>query len=515
MASANLIQLLALTVAAAIVVRGIWAVIYRVYFHPLAKVPGPLLARAFYFYSFWYNLHGGRLYLQIQKLHEQYGPVVRITPNEIHLNDPENCDKIYHVGSRYGKNPAFYGAFGTEKATFTTPSPDIHRIKRSALNPFFSRKKVLDLEEIVQEKATKLVRRMRAAFESSGRIDLHHGFRAISVDVITDYAFDHCYDFLDDAEFGVGFFNMIRDFGPAFWFFQQFPAVQPFALGTPFWLAKLTSGALTRMMLHHEGSRRQILRVKDDVDKGKQAGRTTIFHQLLSPNAAEGYVVPTVEELKDEAYILVAASADTTGNALTIATYNVVRNPQIYQRLTAELKEAFPDPTMKMDFVSLEKLPYLTGVIKEALRLSFGVPGRLPRVVPDQGAEFNGYHVPGGTVVSMSSWTMHHNEDLFPQAEVFNPERWTNPEKAKSLDRFLFSFGKGSRQCVGMPLAYCELYLTLGRVFRQFDNLTTPAKTREELLYNDYFSSYHPEEFNKFVFEPRGTRGPDGYFLVA
>lgn len=51
----------------------------------------------------------------------------------------------------------------------------------------------------------------------------------------------------------------------------------------------------------------------------------------------------------------------------------------------------------------------------------------------------------------MSSWIMHHNEDLFPQSEVFNPERWTDPEKARSLDRFLFSFGKGSRQCVGMP----------------------------------------------------------------
>ncbi|GAB1211560.1 hypothetical protein ATERTT37_000683 [Aspergillus terreus] len=503
MARADLLQLLGFTLAAATVVRGLWTVTYRLYFHPLAKVPGPFFARAFYFYSFWYNLNGGRLYLQIQKLHEQYGmrqrPVVRISPNEIHLSDPENCDKIYYVGSRYGKDPAFYGAFGTEKATFTTPSPDMHRIKRSALNPFFSRKKVLDLEEIVQEKAAKLVGRMRAAFESTGRIDLHHGFRAISVDVITDYAFNHCYGFLDEEEFGVEFFNMIRDFGPAFWFFQQFPAVQPLALGTPFWLAKLTSGALTRMMLHHEGSRRQILRVKDEVDNGKKAARTTIFHQLLSPDAAEGYVVPTVEELKDEAYILVAAAADTTGNALTIATYNAVRNPKIYQRLTAELKEAFPDPAMKMDFVSLEKLPYLTGVIKEALRLSFGVVGRLPRVVPDPGAEFNGYHVPGGTVVSMSSWIMHHNEDLFPQSEVFNPERWTDPEKARSLDRFLFSFGKGSRH-----LAYCELYVTLGQVFRQFDDLTTPAKAREELLYNDYFSSYHPEQYNKFVFK-RGS----------
>lgn len=60
-------------IACAIVSNSIWAVIYRLFFHPLADVPGPLLARAFFFYSFWYNLHGGRFYLQLQKLHEQYG----------------------------------------------------------------------------------------------------------------------------------------------------------------------------------------------------------------------------------------------------------------------------------------------------------------------------------------------------------------------------------------------------------------------------------------------------------
>lgn len=177
------------------------------------------------------------------------GPVIRITPDEIHLSDPENYDKIYHVGSKYMKSPAFYHAFGTDKATFTTPSNETHRVKRSALNPFFSRKRVLELEEVVQSKVTKLEEQIQSAFKSNSYVDLHHGFRAISVDVITDYAFNNCYDFLDREDSGVAFFNMIRDFGPAFWFFQQFPSLQPIAFSTPFWLAKLTSGPLTRMMM--------------------------------------------------------------------------------------------------------------------------------------------------------------------------------------------------------------------------------------------------------------------------
>lgn len=111
---------------------------------------------------------------------------------------------------------------------------------------------MLELEDIVQEKADKLVRRMRESFSSTGCIDLHHAFRAISVDVISDYAFGNCYGFLGKKNFGAEFFDMIRGFGPAFWFFQQFPAIQGLSLSTPFWLAKLTSEPLTRMMLHRE-----------------------------------------------------------------------------------------------------------------------------------------------------------------------------------------------------------------------------------------------------------------------
>jgi cytochrome P450 len=73
-----------------------------------------------------------------------------------------------------------------------------------------------------------------------------------------------------------------------------------------------------------------------------------------------------VDELKDEAYIIVAAAADTTGNALTIAAYNVVLNQEIYQTLTTELEEAFPDSAADLDFVTLQQLPYLVSVLSYA-----------------------------------------------------------------------------------------------------------------------------------------------------
>jgi hypothetical protein len=178
--------------------------------------------------------------------------------------------------------------------------------------------------------------------------------------------------------------------------------------------------------------------VKEDIDAGrdKSTSRTTIFHQLLDPNVTEGHIVPSVDDLKDEAYIIVAAAADTTGNAMTIAAYNIVSDETIYRKLTTELRDAFPDPGPRLEFTLLEKLPCLVcrfqttrvlrpsdicrlqlsrkrlGVLIPAhcllvpnlmfSRLSFGVIGRLPRVTPEPGAVFNGYTVPGGVCL----WTV-------------------------------------------------------------------------------------------------------------
>jgi hypothetical protein len=96
-----------------------------------------------------------------------------------------------------------------------------------------------------------------------------------------------------------------------------------------------------------------------DANKGQKPTRLTIFNQLLDPDVAEGHVVPSVDDLKDEAFSIVTAAADTTGNAMTIAAYNVISNETIYHKLVTELREAFPDPSATLEFLALEKLPYL------------------------------------------------------------------------------------------------------------------------------------------------------------
>jgi hypothetical protein len=81
---------------------------------------------------------------------------VRISPTEIHLSDPDNYEKIYYIGKKApSKAPYFYDGFGLKTATFGTCPNELHRVRRAAINPVFSRKFVIQQEDIVQEKTTK------------------------------------------------------------------------------------------------------------------------------------------------------------------------------------------------------------------------------------------------------------------------------------------------------------------------------------------------------------------------
>ncbi|CZS93103.1 uncharacterized protein RCO7_07846 [Rhynchosporium graminicola] len=472
-------------------------VIYNIYQHPLHGIPGPKIAGATYLYQTYYSLRGtSTYYKRIREMHGQYGPVIRITPDEVHLSDTDNYEIINCVGSKFAKSTQFYDGFTIGYSTFSCGPNDIHRIRRGMLEPFFSRRNVMSLECIVQERALKLSDLIKTKFARKEAVDLNHAFRSVCVDVIADLAFGSCYDLMDKNDLGAEFFEMVRGIGPCLWIFQQWPVLAKIVVALPPSIVKRLNGPLKQMMNLREHCRVQVRTVKANMESGKKLDKPSIFPALLAP--PPGIPVPTVEEIKDEALAVLAAAADTTGNAMTVSAYNVVSNPEIYKRVCAELQAAFPNADDILDYAILEKLPYLTGIIKEGLRLSFGVPGRLARIVPAGGATFNGYFLPGGSFVSMSSWMQHQDELYFLNALKFDPTRWLDPVEARRIDKAFVPFGKGSRGCIGINLAYCELYVSLGTMFRRYENLLSNHLTEEDWEYDDYFSGYPRPGATKF-----------------
>lgn len=174
---------------------------------------------------------------------------MRIAPNEIHLSDYLNYDKIYSIGSKFLKDPEFYGVYDLRYAILVTIPEDLHRRQRAALGPFFSRRMVLQMEDIIQEKVATLCRRVEDGLKRAEPVDLHTGFRSISIDVVTDYAFDNCWDHLCQDDLGAWFTRISRGLGMSAWVFQLFPFLAKLMKSMPPWLARTISPEGYRFML--------------------------------------------------------------------------------------------------------------------------------------------------------------------------------------------------------------------------------------------------------------------------
>lgn len=175
----------------------------------------------------------------------------------------------------------------------------------------------------------------------------------------------------------------------------------------------------------------------------------------------------SLDRLTDEGILFVVAGNETTGNALSVMTFHILNTPHILQSLTAELSTAIPNVDVLPQWRDLERLPYLSAVIKEGLRMSYGVVSRMPRVSPNAPIRYKDWIIPPNTPVSMNNMDMHDDPAVFVNPKAFSPERWLQPNSAE-LQKQLAPFCRGTRACVGMNLAYAEMYITIAVLFRRY-----------------------------------------------
>ena len=110
------------------------------------------------------------------------------------------------------------------------------------------------------------------------------------------------------------------------------------------------------------------------------------------------------------------------------------------------------DVTAWPSYKALETLPLFNAFLKEVLRVWPTLPGSLERSVPEGGTVIAGVFIPEGTEVTMTAYTMHRDQDIFPDALSFKPERWLN-ETSEMRDAFI-PFSYGPRACAGQKFVF-------------------------------------------------------------
>ena len=187
--------------------------------------------------------------------------------------------------------------------------------------------------------------------------------------------------------------------------------------------------------------------------------RIDILSLLISCRDEAGQPM-TVQELRDHLITLILAGYETTASAMAWGLYWIHQKPLVHEKLLQELDTLGDSP----DPMSIYRLPYLTAVCNETLRIHPVTMFSFPRVVQEP-VELLGYSLEPGTVLLPSIYLTHQREDLYPQPKEFQPERFL--ERQFSPYEFL-PFGGGARRCIGEALALFEMKLVLATVLSRY-----------------------------------------------
>ena len=178
-----------------------------------------------------------------------------------------------------------------------------------------------------------------------------------------------------------------------------------------------------------------------------------------------------VDEIIVNGALFIIAGTETTAGFLSGLFNQLLRNRPILDRLTGEIRTAFPS-SAAISFESLVKLPYMTAVIEEGLRIFPSAPIGFVRTVPAGGDTVDGQFIPEGTTVSVCMWAATHSERNFQDPYVFRPERWMDKESSRNTTDKLGAsnpFSLGPRGCIGRNLSYMEMRLIMAELLYHND----------------------------------------------
>ncbi|KAI1658832.1 putative elymoclavine monooxygenase [Daldinia decipiens] len=453
-----------LVTASAILIPICYTIFHRVYFHPLRHVPGPWLAAASDLYGFYHNfIREGGYSKKFRYLHDKYNsPVVRIGPNHVHVNDPQFFEEVFYIGSKYSKDPSFYKYFGGLDSMI---NPSYFRIYRSHIASLYSTRSVDSLAPRLLSELQSIAKRLSPEVGTDKTINIQQMLRTLSADMVLRILFPQDINLINYD----GYHPFLEAFDVIMtktWLMVTYPVVgMALSLipGSGYMNFKL---AFERFTLYCRNWADEAQNLRDNVNEWPERDSHMTRYLNIDPNDQKK--VEAVPHPLEDIFNFIAGGSDTTAYSTACAVYYLLSSPDALAKLQAELYDAAPFIREQFDHKKIQSLVYLNAVVKETLRLASPVPGCLPRTVPDGGARVGSINIPAGAAVSVSLLAIQQNEDLFPEPQMFIPERWLG-EQGKINEKWNVAFSRGPRQCIGTNIAYMELHSSLAYLFSHFE----------------------------------------------
>ncbi|KAL4865772.1 hypothetical protein BDV12DRAFT_187949 [Aspergillus spectabilis] len=455
-----------------ILLKFTYQVIYYRFFHPLSVFPGPFWGTTTRLWIAWHNMKETEL-PTVYALTKKYGPVVRITPTLLLVSDPTKLPEIYH---RNADKTGHYitGSFGETESLFNMRSHKTHAsFRKHAAGPY-SFSSVKRMEPLIDLRIRDWLNKLGEKFVGTGdAFDFSWWAVYMAYDIISEVGFGAPFGFVEKGEDVGGLIQGFHDGLPAFGLLAR---LHPFTswVKTTFLKKYLVArpeddsgiGVLMRFRDSLIEQRVQDLKTTADI------GRIDLLQTFLDARTEDGQPL-SMEYIKAEILLVLLAGADTTGTVFQAMIHYLLTHPALYERMMEEVDAAVREGLISDDLPQyaqiLENLPFFVACVRETLRMCPPAPNIFPRYVSEPGLDLYGKVAPAGTEVSGNPWIMHRDEKVFGKdAEVFNPDRWMDPERAKLMNKYLFTFGYGARVCLGKDIAMMELFKGPLQFFRHY-----------------------------------------------
>jgi hypothetical protein len=475
-----------------------------------------------------YHVTQGKSQVVLHELHKKYGPVVRIAPNIVDLDLPELIKTIYNTKGDYRKTEFYHGSSAKSNGKiiynlFSECDPEVHAQQKRPIAKHYSMTGVLPLEPHVDEVITYLCQRLEEEFidgSSAGttcKLDqwllfcklmflkfilylqfllTSFGLRIDTWDVVGKATFSEPIGYLEK---GYDFDNTIAISDKAMDYFSlvgQLPILDHLLDKNPVCrIGPPGFGNITNISIQHLKDRLQ--------------GKDTSYHDPTKPDFLDKFIEAkekhpnVVNDGQIISYLMInmIAGADTTAITLNAALYFSLKNPRVWKRLQDEIAGHQLSPEWQTSIVPFnvaKSLPYLTAVVREAMRMHPGVAMTLERYVPQGGLNLpGGQFIPQGSIVGMNPYVIARNQAVWGEdSDVFRPERWLRDECHESEEAYQtrlrlmnnsdLAFGGGSRICIGKNLGLLEVYKVMATLVSRYDiELVEPD--RDWKTHNSFF----------------------------
>ncbi|MFI9321821.1 cytochrome P450 [Kitasatospora aureofaciens] len=397
-----------------------------------------------------------RTYLEARRDH---GDVVRFLAGPPGLRvefygvfSPEGVHQVLGSGAaNFRKENNFYDELRTSVGNgLLTSQDEVYQRQRRLIQPLFTRRRVDGYADALAQEAQALAERWRAV--PDGVVDAAEEMSRFALRAVARILFGA------DVEEAVEVVN------------RSFPAVGEYIMERGFAPVRLPRTWPTPGNRRGLAAQRALYEVCDRIiaERAARGGGDEDADDLLTLlGRARGEDGERLDpaELRDQVLVFLLAGHETTATSLAFALHLLAKHPE--QRKLAQEEARTVLAGRAPTAADLERLPYITRVLKEAMRL-FPAASLVGRRAVEE-TVIDGYVIPAGAQLVVAPLVTHRHPDHWAEPERFDPDRFL-PEAEKARHRYAwFPFGGGPRACIGQHFSMLESVLTLGVLLRDFE----------------------------------------------